>query len=98
MPGDPDDTLIFAQPGELTTGEVVDGEFEALDHLGLAGTFTTQEAADETVFQSEGFQALVSDALSQQMPHLFDHALLHPLVDALIDASVELRTRPVDGE
>src|SRR5579875_288685 len=46
---DPDDALILAEPGELSPAEVVDGVFEALHHLGLAGELTTQPAAEVAV-------------------------------------------------
>src|SRR5579883_439119 len=95
---DPGDARIFAQPGELAAREVVDSEFEALNHLGLTGELAAQQATDKAVFQSKSVQAFVGDPLGQQVAYLLDHALRHALVNAPVDAGVEFCARPIDGQ
>ena len=98
MSVDPDDTLVFAQPGKLTACEIVNGKLQAFAHGGFVGEFSAQEPANKAILQAKSVQALVADACGQQLVHFGNHALVHTFINTLIDAGVEFRTWPVDGQ
>src|SRR6266568_947269 len=98
MPIYPHEFSILTKPRELATGEVVNGEFQAFEHLVLRSKFSAQQATDETILQTKGVKTFVAETLRQQVAHFLHHALRYTFINTLINAGVEFGARPVQSE